>query len=82
MHKHTKTILLVRRRFFPTVSTSAMDYYQAVDAVLAVGAMVADNGTLPVSSPSMFAQMNPYFFGFLGAAVAISVSVVGAAWYV
>jgi V-type H+-transporting ATPase proteolipid subunit len=59
-----------------------MDYYQAVDTVLAVSAAVV-NGSDPILSgttPDMLGQMNPYFFGFLGAALAVAVSVIGAAW--
>jgi predicted outer membrane lipoprotein len=67
-----------------TVSSLAMDYYQAVESVLAVGSIVA-NGTSPVVTPyvpDMLGQMDPYFFGFLGAGLAVAVSVIGAAWYV
>lgn len=56
-----------------------MDYYRAVDAVLTVSATLnATNGT----SGDMFAEMSPYFFGMLGASIAIAISVLGAAWYV
>jgi len=61
-----------------------MDYYQAVDSVLDLGSVLANvtNTTTTTTSVGMFNQMSPYFFGFLGAAIAIAISVVGAAWCV
>lgn len=85
-HTHTDTLSpcgKVCPPHFP-VSSKAMDYYQAVDSVLDLGSVLANvtNTTTTTTSVGMFNQMSPYFFGFLGAAIAISISVIGAAWCV
>ena len=54
-----------------------------MDSVLGVTTTLV-NTTDPYLHPAAsatFEAMSPYFWGFLGAAIAIAISVIGAAWY-
>lgn len=61
-----------------------MDYYQAVDSGVQIISSIASNVSSNSTNPqwNMLGQLDPQYFGFLGAAFAISISVVGAAWYI